>query len=77
MTPSLLEYITSLIVDPFAVMPPRDTRAVAPAPSLLQNIRLNSAGANQLNGSRNWRADGDGSSVCTLIRVSRGGGSRV
>ena len=46
----------------------------APAPSSLQKIRLSSDGANQLNGSRNWQADGDGSSVCTLIRMSRGGG---
>jgi hypothetical protein len=30
------------------------------APSLLQNIRLSSDGANPLNGSRNQRADGDG-----------------
>jgi len=30
--------------------------------------------ANQLNGSRNYQADGDGSSVSTLMRVPRGGG---
>ena len=42
----------------------------APAPSSLQKIRLSSDGANQLNGSRNWQADGDGSSVCTLIRAA-------
>jgi hypothetical protein len=29
-------------------------------PSSLQKIRLSSDGANQLNGSRNWWADGDG-----------------
>ena len=28
--------------------------------SSLQKIRLSSDGANPLNGSRNWRADGDG-----------------
>jgi hypothetical protein len=39
------------------------------APSSLQNIRLSSAAANPLNGSRNSWADGDGSSVCTLIRL--------
>jgi hypothetical protein len=32
----------------------------APASSSLQKIRLSSDGANQLNGSRNWWADGDG-----------------
>jgi hypothetical protein len=32
----------------------------APAPSSVQKIRLSSDGANQLNGSRNWWADGDG-----------------
>jgi len=30
------------------------------SPSSLQKIRLSSDGANQLNGSRNWWADGDG-----------------
>jgi hypothetical protein len=47
---------------------------VAPAPSSLQKIRLSSDVPNPLRKSRNWRADGDGSSICTLIRVSRGGG---
>jgi hypothetical protein len=42
------------------------------APSSLQNIRLSSDGANQLNASRNWRADGDGCDGLHLMQVSRG-----
>jgi bifunctional non-homologous end joining protein LigD len=43
---------------------------VAPAPSSLQKIRLSSDGANQLNGSRNWRADGDGCDGLHLMQVA-------
>jgi hypothetical protein len=39
-----------------------------------QNICLSSDPANPLSRSRSSWAGGDGSSVCTLARVSRGGG---
>ena len=35
------------------------------APSSVQNIRLSADAANPLSRSRNWRADSDGSSVCS------------
>ena len=38
-----------------------------------ENIRLSSDVANPLSRSRNWRADGDGCSACTM-QVWRGGG---
>ena len=44
-----------------------------PAPSSLQKIRLSSDEANQLNGIRNWRADGDGCDGLHLMQC-RGGG---
>ena len=43
----------------------------APAPSSVQKIRLSSDGANQLNGSQNWRADGDGYVGLHLMQVPR------
>jgi hypothetical protein len=44
------------------------------APQACRTLVLTADGANPLSRSRNSRADGDGSSVCTSIRVSRGGG---
>ena len=42
-----------------------------------ETIRLSSDGANQLNGSRNWRADGDGYVGLHLGYRCRGGLKRV